>query len=124
MRRQAETLRRIHGGRDMTRNPALVWLIGPIAASHSGLPIMAFLAVRMIAARLLCVLTGPVGTDCRLRGTGVCNVNVAVGYGVTSIVDRRHRFGVPGLFAVRGTLRSAGIDRPYRHLLLNMRQKP
>jgi small-conductance mechanosensitive channel len=80
--------------------------------------------IEAAVGRLPFVLNVPDGPDCELRGFGESSVDFAVEYWVNGIDDGHNKYGSPVLFAIWGALKEAGIDMPYPHRVVELRQKP
>jgi small-conductance mechanosensitive channel len=78
------------------------------------------LIVREIS-KLPFVLTEPDGPDCELRGFGESSVDFAVEYWVSGIDDGKNKYGSPVLFAIWNALKQAGIEMPYPHRVVELR---
>lgn len=72
-------------------------------------------------ARLPFVLKAPDGPDCELRGFGESAVDFAVEYWVNGIDDGKNRFGSPVLFAIWNALKENGIEMPYPHRVVELK---
>lgn len=70
------------------------------------------------------VLKEPDGPDCELRGFGESSVDFAVEYWVAGIDDGKNKYGSPVLFAIWNALREAGIEMPYPHRVVELRNAP
>jgi potassium-dependent mechanosensitive channel len=70
------------------------------------------------------VLTEPDGPDCELRGFGESSVDFAVEYWVAGIDDGKNKYGSPVLFAIWNALKEAGIEMPYPHRVVELRNAP
>jgi small-conductance mechanosensitive channel len=70
------------------------------------------------------VLQAPDGPDCELRGFGESSVDFAVEYWVSGIDDGKNRYGSPVLFAIWNALKEAGIQMPYPHRVVELRNAP
>ena len=70
------------------------------------------------------VLQSPDGPDCELRGFGDSSVDFAVEYWVAGIDDGKNKYGSPVLFAIWNALKEAGIDMPYPHRVVELRNAP
>ncbi|NUB46347.1 mechanosensitive ion channel [Fertoebacter nigrum] len=68
------------------------------------------------------ILQKPDGPDCELRGFGDSGVDFAVEYWVNGIDDGRHKYGSPVLFAIWNALKAEGIEIPYPHRVVELRQ--
>lgn len=75
-------------------------------------------------SKLSFVLQAPDGPDCELRGFGESSVDFAVEYWVSGIDDGKNKYGSPVLFAVWNALKEAGIDMPYPHRVVELRNAP
>lgn len=75
-------------------------------------------------AKLPFVLQDPGGPDCELRGFGESSVDFAVEYWVAGIDDGKNKYGSPVLFAVWNALKEAGIEMPYPHRVVELRNAP
>jgi potassium efflux system protein len=73
--------------------------------------------------RLDFVLQAPDGPDCELRGFGESAVDFAVEYWVNGIDDGKNRYGSPVLFAIWNALKEAGIEMPYPHRVVELKDK-
>jgi small-conductance mechanosensitive channel len=77
--------------------------------------------IEAAVARLPFVLQAPDGPDCELRGFGESSVDFAVEYWVAGIDDGKNKYGSPVLFAVWNALKEAGIEMPYPHRVVELR---
>ncbi len=68
------------------------------------------------------VLQAPDGPDCELRGFGESAVDFAVEYWVAGIDDGKNKYGSPVLFAIWNALKAEGIEMPYPHRVVELRQ--
>jgi potassium efflux system protein len=75
-------------------------------------------------SKLPFVLTEPDGPDCELRGFGESSVDFAVEYWVAGIDDGKNKYGSPVLFAIWNALKEAGIEMPYPHRVVELRNAP
>ncbi len=67
------------------------------------------------------VLQAPDGPDCELRGFGESSVDFAVEYWVNGIDDGKNKYGSPVLFAIWNALKSAGIQMPFPHRVVEIK---
>lgn len=72
-------------------------------------------------SKLPFVLQSPDGPDCELRGFGESSVDFAVEYWVAGIDDGKNKYGSPVLFAIWNALKEAGIEMPYPHRVVELR---
>lgn len=72
-------------------------------------------------SKLPFVLQEPDGPDCELRGFGESSVDFAVEYWVAGIDDGKNKYGSPVLFAIWNALKEAGIEMPYPHRVVELR---
>jgi small-conductance mechanosensitive channel len=70
------------------------------------------------------VLASPDGPDCELRGFGESAVDFAVEYWVQGIDDGKNRYQSQVLFAVWNALKAEGIDMPYPHRVIELKNAP
>ncbi|MES2913642.1 MAG: mechanosensitive ion channel domain-containing protein [Pseudomonadota bacterium] len=77
--------------------------------------------IERAVSKLPFVLQAPDGPDCELRGFGESSVDFAVEYWVSGIDDGKNKYGSPVLFAVWNALKEAGIDMPYPHRVVELR---
>ena len=77
--------------------------------------------IERAVSKLPFVLQAPDGPDCELRGFGESSVDFAVEYWVAGIDDGKNKYGSPVLFAVWNALKEAGIDMPYPHRVVELR---
>ena len=77
--------------------------------------------IEKAVAALPFVLQSPDGPDCELRGFGESSVDFAVEYWVNGIDDGKNRFGSPVLFAIWNALKEAGIEMPYPHRVVEIK---
>jgi small-conductance mechanosensitive channel len=77
--------------------------------------------IERAVGRLPFVLQSPDGPDCELRGFGESSVDFAVEYWVSGIDDGKNKYGSPVLFAIWNALKEAGIDMPYPHRVVELR---
>ena len=75
-------------------------------------------------SKLPFVLQSPDGPDCELRGFGESSVDFAVEYWVAGIDDGKNKYGSPVLFAIWNALKEAGIEMPYPHRVVELRNAP
>lgn len=80
--------------------------------------------IERAVSKLPFVLQAPDGPDCELRGFGESSVEFAVEYWVSGIDDGKNKYGSPVLFAVWNALKEAGIDMPYPHRVVELRNAP
>jgi potassium-dependent mechanosensitive channel len=80
--------------------------------------------IETAVAKLPFVLQAPDGPDCELRGFGESSVDFAVEYWVAGIDDGKNKYGSPVLFAVWNALKEAGIEMPYPHRVVELRNAP
>ena len=77
--------------------------------------------IERAVSRLPFVLQSPDGPDCELRGFGESSVDFAVEYWVAGIDDGKNKYGSPVLFAIWNALKEAGIEMPYPHRVVELR---
>lgn len=77
--------------------------------------------IEAAVAKLPFVLQAPDGPDCELRGFGESSVDFAVEYWVAGIDDGKNKYGSPVLFAIWNALKEAGIEMPYPHRVVELR---
>lgn len=70
------------------------------------------------------VLQNPEPPDCELRGFGESGVDFAVEFWVNGIDDGKHKYGSEVGFIVWNALKEAGIEIPYPHRVVELRQAP
>lgn len=80
--------------------------------------------IERAVSRLPFVLQSPDGPDCELRGFGESSVDFAVEYWVAGIDDGKNKYGSPVLFAIWNALKEAGIEMPYPHRVVELRNAP
>jgi small-conductance mechanosensitive channel len=80
--------------------------------------------IEAAVGKLPFVLQSPDGPDCELRGFGESSVDFAVEYWVAGIDDGKNKYGSPVLFAVWNALKEAGIEMPYPHRVVELRNAP
>lgn len=80
--------------------------------------------IERAVSKLPFVLQSPDGPDCELRGFGESSVDFAVEYWVSGIDDGKNKYGSPVLFAVWNALKEAGIEMPYPHRVVELRNAP
>lgn len=80
--------------------------------------------IERAVSKLPFVLQSPDGPDCELRGFGDSSVDFAVEYWVAGIDDGKNKYGSPVLFAIWNALKEAGIDMPYPHRVVELRNAP
>jgi potassium efflux system protein len=68
------------------------------------------------------VLKTPEGPDCELRAFGESGIDFCVEYWVNGIDDGKNKYGSKVLFAIWNALKDAGIDIPYPHRVVELRQ--
>ena len=67
------------------------------------------------------VLADPNRPECELRGFGESSIDFAVEYWVNGIDDGKNKYGSQVLFAVWRALKAEGIEMPYPHRVIEMR---
>ena len=72
-------------------------------------------------AALPFVLQTPDGPDCELRGFGESAVDFAVEYWAIGIDDGKHKYASPVLYAIWNALKAAGIEMPYPHRVVEIK---
>ncbi len=77
--------------------------------------------IEAAVARLPFVLQEPDGPDCELRGFGDSGVDFAVEFWVEGIDDGRNKFTPQVLFAVWNALKDNGIEIPYPHRVVELK---
>ena len=77
--------------------------------------------IERAVSKLPFVLQSPDGPDCELRGFGESSVGFAVEYWVAGIDDGKNKYGSPVLFAIWNALKEAGIEMPYPHRVVELR---
>ena len=77
--------------------------------------------IEAAVAALPFVLAVPEGPDCELKGFGESAVDFTVEYWVNGIDDGKNKYASPVLFAIWNALKSAGIDMPYPHRVVEIR---
>lgn len=77
--------------------------------------------IEAAVSKLPFVLQSPDGPDCELRAFGESSVDFAVEYWVAGIDDGKNKYGSPVLFAIWNALKEAGIDMPYPHRVVELR---
>ena len=77
--------------------------------------------IERAVSKLPFVLQSPDGPDCELRGFGDSSVDFAVEYWVAGIDDGKNKYGSPVLFAIWNALKEAGIEMPYPHRVVELR---
>lgn len=80
--------------------------------------------IERAVSKLPFVLQSPDGPDCELRGFGESSVDFAVEYWVAGIDDGKNKYGSPVLFAIWNALKEAGIEMPYPHRVIELRNAP
>lgn len=80
--------------------------------------------IERAVSKLAFVLQSPDGPDCELRGFGESSVDFAVEYWVAGIDDGKNKYGSPVLFAIWNALKEAGIEMPYPHRVVELRNAP
>ncbi|MDP3197327.1 mechanosensitive ion channel family protein [Tabrizicola sp.] len=80
--------------------------------------------IERAVSKLPFVLKAPDGPDCELRGFGESSVDFAVEYWVAGIDDGKNKYGSPVLFAIWNALKEAGIQMPYPHRVVELRNAP
>jgi len=70
------------------------------------------------------VLQQPDGPDCELKGFGESSVDFSVEYWVAGIDDGKNKYGSPVLFAIWNALKAEGIEMPYPHRVVELRNAP
>ena len=77
--------------------------------------------IEAAVAALPFVLKAPDGPDCELRGFGESSVDFAVEYWVAGIDDGKNKYASQVNFAIWNALKSAGIERPYPHRVIEVK---
>ena len=77
--------------------------------------------IEAAVAALPFVLAVPDGPDCELKGFGESAVDFTVEYWVNGIDDGKNKYASPVLFAIWNALKSAGIEMPYPHRVVEIR---
>jgi potassium-dependent mechanosensitive channel len=77
--------------------------------------------IERAVSKLPFVLQSPDGPDCELRGFGESSVDFAVEYWVAGIDDGKNKYSSPVLFAIWNALKEAGIEMPYPHRVVELR---
>jgi potassium-dependent mechanosensitive channel len=80
--------------------------------------------IEAAVGKLPFILQAPDGPDCELRGFGESSVDFSVEYWVAGIDDGKNKYGSPVLFAVWNALKEAGIEMPYPHRVVELRNAP
>jgi small-conductance mechanosensitive channel len=80
--------------------------------------------IERAVSKLPFVLQSPDGPDCELRAFGESSVDFAVEYWVSGIDDGKNKYGSPVLFAIWNALKEAGIEMPYPHRVVELRNAP
>ena len=80
--------------------------------------------IERAVSKLPFVLQSPDGPDCELRGFGDSSVDFAIEYWVSGIDDGKNKYSSPVLFAVWNALKEAGIEMPYPHRVVELRNAP
>ncbi len=80
--------------------------------------------IERAVSKLPFVLQSPDGPDCELRGFGESSVDFAVEYWASGLDDGKNKYGSPVLFAIWNALKEAGIDMPYPHRVVELRNAP
>ncbi|KAF0138029.1 MAG: mechanosensitive ion channel MscS [Xanthobacteraceae bacterium] len=80
--------------------------------------------IERAVSKLPFVLQAPDGPDCELRGFGDSSVDFAVEYWVAGIDDGKNKYGSPVLLAIWNALKKAGIEMPYPHRVVELRNAP
>jgi potassium-dependent mechanosensitive channel len=78
--------------------------------------------IEAAVSRLPFVLQSPDGPDCELRGFGESAVDFAVEYWAAGLDDGKNKYSSPVLFAIWNALKEAGIEMPYPHRVIEMKQ--
>ncbi len=78
--------------------------------------------IESAVAALPFVLQVPDGPDCELRGFGESAVDFAVEYWAAGLDDGKNKYSSPVLFAIWNALKDAGIEMPYPHRVIEMKQ--
>jgi potassium-dependent mechanosensitive channel len=78
--------------------------------------------IEAAVAALPFVLQSPDGPDCELRGFGESAVDFAVEYWAAGLDDGKNKYSSPVLFAIWNALKEAGIEMPYPHRVIEMKQ--
>ncbi|MBN8629529.1 MAG: mechanosensitive ion channel [Rhodobacterales bacterium] len=80
--------------------------------------------IERAVSKLPFVLQQPDGPDCELRGFGESSVDFGVEYWVPGIDDGKNSYSSPVLFAIWNALKEAGIEMPYPHRVVELRNAP
>jgi len=80
--------------------------------------------IEAAVAALPFVLKQPDGPDCELKGFGESSVDFGVEYWVAGIDDGKNKYGSPVLFAIWNALKAEGIEMPYPHRVVELRNAP
>ena len=78
--------------------------------------------IEAAVAALPFVLKAPEGPDCELRAFGESGIDFCVEYWVNGIYDGKNKYGSKVLFAIWNALKDAGIEIPYPHRVVELRQ--
>ena len=78
--------------------------------------------IEKAVAALPFVLKAPEGPDCELRAFGESGIDFCVEYWVNGIDDGKNKYGSKVLFAIWNALKDAGIEIPYPHRVVELRQ--
>jgi potassium-dependent mechanosensitive channel len=79
--------------------------------------------IEAAVAKLPFVLEQPEPPECELRGFGESGVSFAVEYWVSGIEDLTHKYRNDVLFCIWNTLRENGVEIPYPHRVIEMRDQ-
>ncbi|THD83708.1 mechanosensitive ion channel [Aliigemmobacter aestuarii] len=77
--------------------------------------------IEAAVAALPFVLKKPDGPDVELRGFGESGIDFAVEYWVNGIDDGKNKYGSQVLFAIWNALKAEGIEIPYPHRVVELR---
>lgn len=80
--------------------------------------------IEAAVAELPFILTKPEPPECELRGFGESGVDFAVEFWVNGIEDLTRKFRSDVLFVIWNTLKAEGIEIPYPHRVVELRNGP
>jgi small-conductance mechanosensitive channel len=80
--------------------------------------------IEAAVAELPFILQSPEPPECELRGFGESGVDFAVEFWVNGIEDLTRKFRSDVLFVIWNTLKAEGIEIPYPHRVVELRNGP
>ncbi|PIE08464.1 MAG: mechanosensitive ion channel protein MscS [Rhodobacterales bacterium] len=80
--------------------------------------------VETAVAKLDFVLDAPEGPDCELAGFGESGIDFRLEFWVNGIDDGKNKYASRVLFAIWNALKDAGVEIPYPHRVIELKQPP